>query len=384
MKKLNTEKLAKLIEERTNARLADGRLGHAELIVNQEGKRVYKGLFGTDGANGPALSADRLYRAASMTKPFTAVAVMQCVEKGLIDLKAPVSDYLPQFADMKVAHLVTDKDGKQEIVQDGPARVPLLVYYLLSHTSGIGSDSLLNVQKLSCGSPRETTAYYAEQPLAFQPYTRQSYSPSAAFDVAARIVELVTGESFGPYVREHICLPLGMADTTFEPSEEQWKRIVTMHKRNDDGTSGDIPMRPGCVFADAPATAWCAGAGILTSGEDYSKFAEALLNLGVGANGERILSEQAVKEMQTPYVPEAFMNMDNRWGLGVRVVTRDTYAHKLPIGAWGWSGAYGTHFWVDPVNKITAVYMKNSGYDGGAGASSSNEFERTVMEALED
>ncbi len=384
MRTINVTKLDEIITKNTEARLADGRLGHAEIIVNQDGKRVYKKLFGTDGVNGPALPEDRIYRAASMTKPFTAVAVMQCVDKGLIDLQAPVADYLPQFARMSVAHLEV-KDGKNNIVQDGVARVPLLVYHLLTHTSGIGCDTLLAVQKLTCGSPRATADYYAKQPLAFQPYTRQSYSPSAAFDVAARIIEVVTGESFGPYVMEHIIKPLGLTDTTFEPTDAQYDRMVTMHGRDKDDKSIDMTrMKNGTVFAGCPANAWVAGAGLATTGEDYSKFAEMLLHLGMADNGNRILSEQAVKDMQTPYVPEAFMNCDHRWGLGVRVVTRPTYAHKLPVGAWGWSGAYGTHFWVDPVNNITAVYMKNSAYDGGAGAQTANEFEESVMAALND
>ncbi|MCQ2431380.1 MAG: beta-lactamase family protein [Clostridia bacterium] len=384
MKKLNPDKLETIIAETTNARLADGRLGHAEIIVNQDGVRVYHRYFGTNGVNGPAIDGNCLYRAASMTKPFTTAAVMQCVERGLIDLKAPITDYLPGFARPMVAHAEQDGEGAWKLVYDHPARNTILVYHLLSHTSGIGSDSLLSLQKLTCGSPKATTAYYAEQPIAFDPYSAQSYSPSAAFDVAARIVELVTGEDFGPYVLNHICKPLGLTDTTFEPSDAQYDRIVTMYNRQEDGHGCDMPSYPrGCVFGDAPASAWVAGAGLLTSGEDYSKFAEMLLNLGMGANGTRILSEWSVREMQTPYVPEAIMNWDNRWGLGVRVVTRATYGNKLPIGAWGWSGAYGTHFWVDPENRITAVYMKNSAYDGGSGAESSAEFERSVMAALE-
>ena len=384
MKKLDPDILHQIIDTTTNARLADGRLGHAEIIVNQDGKRIFHEYYGTNGINGPAVNGDCLYRAASMTKPFTAAAIMQCVERGLIDLMAPVTDYLPGFARPMVAHAEQDQNGKWQMVYDHPARNTILVYHLLTHTSGIGSDSLLFLQKLTCGSPKATTEYYAGQPIAFDPYSKQSYSPSAAFDVAARILEVVTGEAFGPYVMEHICAPLDLKDTTFEPSEEQYRRIVTMHSRSSDGKSCDTHDIPaGCVFANAPAHAWVAGAGLLTSAEDYSTFAEMLLNLGMGANGRRILSEQSVREMQTPYVPEAIMRCDHRWGLGVRVITRADYPNRLPIGAWGWSGAYGTHFWVDPENRITAVYMKNSGYDGGAGAESSAEFERSVMAALE-
>lgn len=292
------------------------------------------------------------YRAASMTKPFTVAAVMQCVEQGLIDLMAPVTDYLPGFARPMVAHAIQDQDGKWQMIYDHPARNTILVYHLLSHTSGIGSDTMRNLLKLSCGSPKATTEYYASQPIAFDPYSTQSYSTSAAFDVAARILELVTGESFGPYVIEHICKPLGLTDTTFEPSKEQFARIVTMFDRDTDGKGYDKTVKdPECVFSDVPVTAWIAGAGLLTSAEDYSKFAEMLLNLSLGTNGTRILSEKSVLEMQTPHVPESIMGGPFRWGLGVRVITRADYPNKLPIGAWGWGGAYGTDFWVDPENK---------------------------------
>ena len=238
------------------------------------------------------------------------------------------------------------------MIYDHPARNTILVYHLLSHTSGIGSDTMRNLLKLSCGSPKATTEYYASQPIAFDPYSTQSYSTSAAFDVAARILELVTGESFGPYVIEHICKPLGLTDTTFEPSKEQFARIVTMFDRDTDGKGYDKTVKdPECVFSDVPVTAWIAGAGLLTSAEDYSKFAEMLLNLSLGTNGTRILSEKSVLEMQTPHVPESIMGGPFRWGLGVRVITRADYPNKLPIGAWGWGGAYGTDFWVDPENK---------------------------------
>lgn len=385
MRKIDSLKLRQLIDETTGRRLADGRLGHAEIIVNQNGVRVFHGCYGTNGVHGPAVNSGCLYRAASMTKPFTVTAVMQCVERGMIDLKASVSDFLPGFEKTMIAHAEQDASGHWHLVNDHPSRSPILVYHLLSHTSGIGSDTLLNVLKLSAGSPKKTAEYYAAQPIAFEPYSKQSYSPSAAFDVAARILEIVTGESFGPYVMKHICEPLNLKSTTFEPTEGQYGRIVTMHSRGDDMQSHDVPVKyPGCVFSNVPAAAWSAGAGLLTSAEDYSKFAEMLLHYGLGENGVRILSEESVRKMQTPYVPEAIMKGNCRWGLGVRVVTSADYENGLPIGSWGWSGAYGSHFWVDPENKITAIYMKNSSYDGGSGAESSAEFERSVMRSLSD
>lgn len=384
MGKLNAQKLRENIEANMARRMADGRVGNAELIVNQNGERVYHGLFGTNGVGGPAVTPDCIYRAASMTKLITTAAVMQCVEKGLIDLYAPLSDYLPEFAHMNIGH-VEERDGKKIAVTDRPARTPILFFQLLCHSSGVGCGEMGHVLDKSYGSPEKTTAYYATQPLAFDPYSDQAYSGSASFVVASRVLEIVTGEPFGPYVAEHICKPLGLVDTTFEPTEEQFKRLVILHKRDENGKSVDCVgfTKPGMVIPSAPASAWCAGAGMITTCEEYSTFAETLLNFGLAPNGNRILTEKSVRLMQTPHLPEFIMGGSQRYGLGARIVTMADYPHKLPIGSWGWSGAFGSHFWVDPVNRVTAVMMRSTRFDGGAGADCANEFERNVMDAME-
>ena len=137
MKSLDPVLLKNNLEAEMTRRLSDGRIGNAELIVNQNGQRVYHGCFGTNGVNGPAVTPHNVYRAASMTKLFTTVAVMQCVEKGLIDLYVPLSDYLPDFAHMNVGH-VEEKDGKRIAVTDRPARSVIRVFELLCHCSGVG------------------------------------------------------------------------------------------------------------------------------------------------------------------------------------------------------------------------------------------------------
>lgn len=147
-----------------------------------------------------------------------------------------------------------------------------------------------------------------------------------------------------------------------------------------DGTGAVYPMKPGCVFDETPCTHFLGGAGLISSLDDYIRFAQMLLR-GGEINGNRILSENTVKFMSEPQVPESIMHGNERWGLGMRVITSDEYKY-LPKGTFGWSGAYGTHFWVDPVNGITAVYMKNSVYDGGSGAITAANFEKDVFNSL--
>ena len=128
---------------------------------------------------------------------------------------------------------------------------------------------------------------------------------------------------------------------------------------------------------DLPLIYFCGGASLVSSVSDYSNFAEMLLAGGKNANGERIISHDMINMMQAPSVSNEVMPGPQKWGLGVRVITSDDYTH-LPVGSFGWSGAYGAHMWVDTTNKITAVYMKNSLYDGGSGALTAVNFEDDI------
>ena len=138
----------------------------------------------------------------------------------------------------------------------------------------------------------------------------------------------------------------------------------------------------GCVFEYYPVTHYASGAGLASTLSDYSKFAEMLLNYGIAESGARILSEESVREMTSLQIhDEKVQSGDERWALGGRVIVSDNYK-RLPKGTYGWSGAYGTHFWVDYENNITAVYMKNSMIDGGAENESAQRFEKSVYTAL--
>jgi CubicO group peptidase (beta-lactamase class C family) len=125
-----------------------------------------------------------------------------------------------------------------------------------------------------------------------------------------------------------------------------------------------------------------AGGGIAATAADYVRFADMLCAGGVGTDGCRVLSENMVRRMATPNMPEEIDMGGERWGFGMRIVTAPGYPHGLGVGCFGWSGFYGTHFWVDPENKLTIVMMKNSYFDGGAGNSSACQLEKDVSEAL--
>ena len=375
MKKLNKELLRQKIEAHMADDIADARIGGATLIVNQDGERVYKGIFYDEKVG--EVKEDTIYRLASMTKPVTAAAIMIARDRGLLDLDDTAAKYIPGFAEMNIGKL----DENENPVFAEKAKAQITIRQLLTHSSGLGSDTV--GMKEWDRRPQQTrrilekaTEFYTDTLLAFEPGTRQFYSPVMAFDTLGRIIEIVSGMSLGDFLEKEIFSPLGMNDTTFEPNAEQWTRFIPMHNRVDDkAVIADVPANE--VFCGVPVTCHCGGAGLASTAEDYSKFAEMLLW------GKGILSPETLREMATPQLPPEVMDGDQIWGLGMRVITQDTYKN-LTTGSFGWSGAFGTHFWVDPVNRITAIYMKNSFYDGGAGSKTGYIFEGDVTESLED
>ncbi|MBQ9780041.1 MAG: beta-lactamase family protein [Clostridia bacterium] len=385
MKQLNSQLLAELLDKRMADDQANGRVGGAGLCVMQDGKEVYKKYFGykNQTLKIPMDDGDHtIFRLASMTKPITAIAVLIQVSRGLLDLDAPITNLLPQFSDMWVGELKDDK-----VVAKEPAKRLLTPRMLLSHQNGLHAGDLGNRQGLGTDEDRQDLAhivnYFSTLKLDFQPTEAQMYSATAAFDVCARLVELTSGMPYNEFVTKEIFKPLDMVDTTFIPTDDQWSRFIVMHSRREEngvGISEDSATIPGCIFENFPITWFSGGAGLCSTLPDYVKFAEMLADSGRLPDGTQLVPEALIREMGTPWVPFEVMPVRERWGLGVRVITEE---HWMPKGCFGWSGAYGSHFWVDPANKITAVYMKNSRYDGGAGSQTSSYFEQDVYAALE-
>lgn len=371
---LDKEKLSNAVAASAAERIQEGKINGAHAIVMQCGETLLNETYGLEGAEGEPLQADATYRIASMTKPIAAVALLIEQDRGHLNLDDDLSQYLPEFATMYVGK--ENEDGTYTKT-DTKATNSIKLYQLVSHTSGVGEVDLAAAGGEHC-TVESACAYLATQPLHYNPGTSQQYS-TGAFDVAARVIELTSGMEYAEYIKANIFDKLGMTDTTFEPNKSQWNRMVQIHARTEDGKAYNAPGAEGCVFGNFPVTYHAAGAGLCSTAADYSKFAQMLVNEGVGDNGVRVLSAEAVKQMRTP-VKNAPNMGTCKWGLGVRVVVRT--GDRLPVGSFGWSGAYGSHFWIDPTDRVTAVYMKNSAYDGGAGNASANEFEGDVMNSF--
>lgn len=377
MKKLDSKKLELLISSHTNQELSENKIGSKEVIIHQDGECVYKDVFGAKSVGGEKADFGLLYRAASMTKPITTVAVLQLVDKGLISLDDEISRFYPEAKNLKVAVI---EDGK--IVSTVPLEKEITVRNLLSHTSGIGCEPITNI--LVCTNDKlsfdDAIGDIFSKPLAFQPDSRECYSATEAFDIAAGIVQMVAKCPFEQYLKENVFEPLGMSNTTFCPTDEQWANTVTMHSLTTDGKSENETMPTDCVFEHFTTKRAPAGAGLVTTADDYIKFADMLCFGGKTRDGKTILSENAVNLMSSPQCDKSLGY--EKWGLGVRVVTSKDYPHGLGIGCFGWSGAYGPHFWIDRENRIVAVMMKNSRHDGGAGNKSACQLEKDVCNSL--
>lgn len=364
-------KLEKRTTRSQEKRIKKGTLTGCHIIVRQNGKSLLDKTYGFSSAEGKELGRDATYRIASMTKPITSAALLIEHESGRLNIYDDVSEYLPDFDNM----LVKTEAGNV------PAEHKIKVYMLVSHTSGI--DTVL-VESDDNPIPRiernleNITEYTAGIPLVYDPGSSQFYN-TTGFDIAARIIEKTSGMKYSEYLKTYIFDKLGMKDTTFAPSEDQWDRMVAIHDMKNR-KAVDLPSDRITVI-DGYSVGYCAaGCALISTAEDYSRFAEMLLNRGKASDGTQVMSEESVKMMSTPVVGDDVMPGNQKWGLGVRVITDNSYV--LPCGSFGWSGKYGSHFWIDPVNNITAVYMKNSAYDGGAGCRTGNEFEKDVMKSI--
>ena len=347
--------------------------GSAYLVWQKDGVNLIK-CDGTTSARAPSpITETTLFRLASMTKPITAVATLILVDRGLLSLDDPVSKYLPEFYNIHVIAADGNDFGR-------PRRQPL-IRDLLTHTSGIGSDPV-KWQRITDEDKQTleaSIAYYVRSGLDFEPGSQQLYSGVAAFDVMVKIIERITHSDYLAFLQKELFGPCRMQDTTFIPTPEQQSRLVAMHTRAD-GENADQSMPEGCIFEDFPCTHYLGGAGLVSTLQDYGLFAQMLLS-GGNAFGTQLISPAVFRLLRTPQVSPDIMPGTERWGLGVRVITDSAYP-ALPMNAFGWSGAYGSHFWVDPENELIAVYMKNSKVDGGTGNESARLFEEAVYGAM--
>jgi len=382
---LSSERLQR-IHQMIQRRIDAGDIAGAVTLVARNGRVAHFEAHGLmDIATRKPMAKDAIFRIASMSKPITGVALMMLVEEGKVRLTDPVSKFIPEFKELNVA-VPKPLGGARGAAGAAPAApqfytVPaereITIRDLLTHTSGLVSGTISTAEAAKAArKPNEKLADYIPRlgtvPLEFQPGSRWSYSPGAGFDTLGRIVEIVSGQSFDQFLRQRVFEPLGMKDTFFSITEDRIPRVATVYQRTAaNGLQKQNDPGPTPYFSGA--------GGLRSTAEDYASFAQMLVN-GGQLNGKRLLSPRTVELMGSLYVPDTLQGRPRGegFGLSVRVVS-DAVARLTPLsnGSFGWSGAQGTHFWVDPKNKMIAVYMVQT---------SNNEiqrdFENAVMQAI--
>ncbi len=321
----------------------DGEIAGAVTLVAQGDQFFTRQAFGkADLAANHPMDSDSIFWIASMSKPVTGVAVMILAEQGKLSVDDPVSKYIPEFADLKTA------DGK-------PARIT--IKHLLTHTSGLGEMSNADARKVT--TLAQAIPYYLAKPVAFEPGTKWVYCQSS-INTAARVVEIVSGQSFPDFLNSRIFEPLGMRDTTFYLSAEQAARLAKSYKKGSGGSLEEAPI--GFLLGKSPTSRdrYPAGnGGLFSTAGDYGRFCRMLLAGGT-LGGKRILKPETVEQMTTVQFPDIKTGFTpgNGWGLGCCVVREPQgVTAMLAPGSFGHGGAYGTQAWVDPRNHRVYVLM---------------------------
>jgi CubicO group peptidase (beta-lactamase class C family) len=364
--------------------------GVAELVVDRQGI-LFEGAAGkADIGKNVAMPTNAIFNIASMTKPVTSVAIMMLMEQGRLKLDDPVSMYLDGFDRLQVVTKLNEKDGTYET---RPAKRPMTIRHLLSHTSGIGyttwSPTALRIQEA-------TKKNEWEQPLLSDPGDVWHYSASTR--VLGFIVEKVTKTTLETWYQEHIFKPLGMNDTSYAVAADKQSRLATVYRRADGGKIELLPAT--APIASTPTPPFRGDGGLYSTIEDYSRFVRMLLNDGT-LGSVKILSPASVKmmgenqigaifvEQQPAAVPERTRPMPlgagkDKFGLGFQIASNNPAMSKFRSpGSMSWAGLYNTEFWIDPVKHLGAVQMMQilPFYDDGA-IRTLRGFEETVYREL--
>ena len=355
-----------------------GDVAGVSALVMERGEEVYAGAFGNaDLEAGDPMVRETIVQIYSMTKPITGVALLTLWETGAFDLDDPLAMYAPEFADQKV-YVGEAADGTP--ILETPRR-PVTIRDLTRHTSGIGADGghegLAAMLREADPTNRENTLAemarrFARLPIGFHPGAQWNYGPSV--DLQAYLVERISGQPYAEYVREHVLDPLGMDETRYVVPEADRDRLAAMYRRGADGGLTHVPDADAHAFNTRAWPLTPGGWGLTSTLDDYSRFAQMLLN-GGALDGARILQPETVRMMATSHLDDAvterlWLPSKGQVGFGIDVAVRvrpPASADENPgtVGEFFWDGAASTLFWVDPVNDLTAVlFVQLMPFDG--------------------
>ena len=405
---MSSERLQKIAPSLNDLYLKNGKFPGFVSAVARKGKVVHYETIGfADLETGESLKKDSLFRIYSMSKPITGVALMILLEEGKLRLNDPVSSYIPEFGKTKV--LVVNEDGTSNLIDQTKV---MTIRDLATHTSGIAYDFTANKTLAKIYRENELSPYFSintptketlvsgmissektykdicsfaealasKAPLMHQPSERYTYS--MGMDVLGCIIERVSGVKFDEFLNTRIFKPLNMQDTFFSVPESKRDRFTTLYAEvkdlktfmpdMGDSIPDDLTMlrvdgkQNSAYFKEA--TVFDGGSGLVSSTEDYLKFAQMLLN-GGKLGDQRILSRKSVELMSGNHLPDTFSSdayletaggYRRGAGIGLTVGLLTDPAKAGQYGSKGmffWGGAASTIFWIDPEEELVAVLM---------------------------
>jgi len=369
---ISTERLAR-IDTLFQQYVDEARIGGAVALVLQDGKPVYERAFGwSDKEAGRKMTPDTIFRIASQTKALTSVAILSLMEEGKIGLNDPAGRYIPTFAKTTVA--VANDQGAASVV---PARRPITIRDLLTHTAGIsyGTNAPVASQYETKGlGPAAGFGWYTADkdeaicetmtrlgtlPFVAQPGEAWVYGYNT--DILGCIAERVSGQPLDEVIKARITGPLGMKDTQFFLPATQRDRLAAVYMSSVTANDGRIARAPDGPrgqgsYVDGPRRSFAGGAGLLSTARDYARFLEMIRN-GGALDGVRVLAPRTVELMTTNQVGTLHSATGLGFGLGFETTDRFGANGLDSAGAFGWGGAYGSVYRVDPRSHLVLVLM---------------------------
>lgn len=364
----SAERLAR-VDRALQQYVDDGRVTGIVALVLRNGQPVYERAFGwSDREAGRRMAPETIFRIASQTKAITSTAILALMEEGRLGLSDPVSRFIPAFATTTV---VARGEGGVTAI---PARRAITIRDLLTHTAGIsygtGADVAALYKAQGLGPAAGFGWYTADKAepvcatmerLAAVPFARQ---PGEAWvygyntDILGCVVERASGMPLDAYIRTRITEPLGMRDTHFFLPPGERHRLAAVYASAADGKAARAPEGPRGQghYVDGPRRSFSGGAGLVSTARDYARFLEMVRN-GGALNGARILAPRTVTLMTTDQVGTLYPTAGLGWSLAFETTERAGANSLDAAGAYGWGGAYGTWYRVDPRSGLTMVLM---------------------------
>lgn len=376
------------VDETLRSGIARRKIPAVVAMAANEKKVLYAGAFGTRDSSGVPVRTDSIFQIASMTKAITSVAALQLVEQGKLDLTEPVAKHLPPLEGVKVLEGF-DAGGKPSL---RPARTPITLRHLLTHTSGLCYD-IWDGDMFRYTSQKLPSTPGTAGPLMFEPGTRWQYGTGV--DWAGRLVEKISGATLEQYFQDNIFRPLGMEDTSYILAPDKFDRLVSGYHRDAHGALEQNERK----MPASPKT-FNGGGGLYSTAADYVRFMQMILNRGMAPGKPRILQPKTVDSMMANQIgelnagkmksfrPDLSSDVDiqpgstEKWGLGFLINTTP-YAGGRSAGSLAWAGLFNTFYWIDPKRKTCAVIlMQYLPFVDKEAVGLLNDFERSVYRNL--